>query len=196
MIFHKRYLIPVWSSRVVSAVITFIITIPMLSNNPPCSETSSEATFSLHFWHQSPDLYAHFGIVVFSRPRNPEKWFWFLTNLPTSIYLEYVVISCYCSGTGCITGWETLICLWFVSFGIVCFPPGKHHPHHHYHNPPHHNHYHPHHLHHPHHHLHQNLPLHHHHLHHVWAGNWSSSAPREVTTYHTGWWTLGWKICH
>ena len=61
MIFHKRYLIPVWSSRVVSAVITFIITIPMLSNNPPCSETSSEATFSLHFRHQSPDLYAFFG---------------------------------------------------------------------------------------------------------------------------------------
>ena len=120
MIFHKRYLIPVWSSRVVSAVITFIITIPMLSNNPPCSKTSSEAIFSLHFRHQSPDLYAFVGIVVFSRPRNPEKWFWFLTNLPTSIYLEYVVISCYCSGTGCIKGWKMLVCLWFLSFGIVC----------------------------------------------------------------------------
>ena len=119
MIFHKRYLIPVWSSRVVSAVITFIITIPVLSNNPPCSETSSEAIFSLHFRHQSPDLYAFFGDRGSFKTTKPWKKILITDKFPTSINLEYVVISCYCSGTGCITGWETLVCLWFVSFGIV-----------------------------------------------------------------------------
>ena len=75
MIFHKRYLIPVWSSRVVSAVITFIITIPMLSNNLPCSETSSEAIF-LCILDTNPLTYMHFlGLWLFQDHETMEKDF-------------------------------------------------------------------------------------------------------------------------